>query len=567
MSRSSEGEASDDDRRPAAYRSTNGHTSRSTKRSPDGGQNLSEFYRQRFGSHSPEEYMNLRLSDFDSHFSADEIRSRLDKEFRAFQPFEIKVVRNPDDSNSRLAYVNFDKPNHARKIRQTLIPHLQKCFGHRLHVDPAGVIRDQGGKFFPDRFNRSLLAQNSSDSQKRGTPNSDRRRSSPPRRQMGGVGGGGGGGGGGQTWRLRQDDADATRTLFVGNLPADIKEHEIRSVFERHGRVEEVDIKNPNDMNAAYAFVMFQTVEQASDALRTEHDQMIRPRSTRCKIGYGKMKTNHRIWIGKLGEWASKEMIVREFGRFGSIDDVDFEEGSDYCYITYGEANAAAEACKMMHNFPLGGKDRNIEVEFAKNSRPTRDLRAITRKRAPSEENNQDAFIRMKQPRIPDIETVEQLQEEMASTWKGLVVLKKTEYPLRLHRIAGSEHLLQEALRDDSGAAHRLTITQRLALASQSTLEERLRSTDMKQIALLIGVTGGGGDKSLLPLGQYLHEKQAAGVAIVPDASVYVFASCEMSDKLLGHFAPHIKVLSRDSPFLLFIIAPKPPNAVNAGQS
>uniref|UniRef100_A0A1I7YL17 RRM domain-containing protein n=1 Tax=Steinernema glaseri TaxID=37863 RepID=A0A1I7YL17_9BILA len=545
MSRSSGEDNSDDDRRPAAYRSNNGHTSRSiTRRSPDTAQNLSDFYRQRFGSHSPEEYMNLRLSDFDPHFTADEIRSKLDREFRSFQPYEIKVVRNPDDSNSRLAYVNFEKQNHARKIRQTMIQHLQKTFGHRLHVDPAGVIRDQGGKFFPDRFNRSLLAQ--TDTTKRQT---DRRRS-PQRRQAGGSGGG-------QTWRLRQDDCDATRTLFVGNLPGDIKEHEIRNVFERHGKVEEVDIKNPNDMNAAYAFVMFQTVEQASDALRTEHDQMIRPRSTRCKIGYGKMKTNHRIWIGKMGDWASKEMITREFDKFGAIEDVDFEEGSDYAYVTYTDASAAADAVKQMNNFPLGGKDRCIEVEFAKNSRPARDLRAITRKRAQSEEAEHP---KAKQPRLPDIETIDQLREEHASTWKGVVLLKKAEYPLKLHRIAGSEPLLQDALRDDSGTAHKLIITQRLALASQSTLEERLRTTDMKQICILMGAAND--NDALQPLCKYLNEKQAAGVAIVPEASVYVFSSCEMSDKLLSHFAPNVKVLTRNSSFLLFIIAPKPPTAV-----
>ncbi|KAK0421142.1 hypothetical protein QR680_015078 [Steinernema hermaphroditum] len=539
MSRSSGEENSDDDRRPAAYRSNNGHNSRSVqRRSPEGAQNLSDFYRQRFGSHSPEEYMNLRLSDFDPHFSADEIRSKLDREFRSFQPYEIKVVRNPDDSNSRLAYVNFEKPNHARKIRQSMIPHLQKTFGHRLHVDPAGVIRDQGGKFFPDRFNRSLLAANDTP----GKRQSERRRS-PQRRQATG------GGSSQQTWRLRQEDCDATRTLFVGNLPGDIKEHEIRGVFERHGKVEEVDIKNPNDMNAAYAFVMFQTVEQATEALRTEHDQMIRPRSTRCKIGYGKMKTNHRIWIGKLGDWASKEMVTREFDKFGAVEDVDFEEGSDYAYVTYVDANSASDAVKQMNGFTLGGKDRCIEVEFAKNSRPTRDLRAITRKRAPSEEPEGSMVASSsssskpppaKQPKLPDIETIEQLKEEMASTWKGMVVLKKAEYPLKLHRIAGSEPLLQDALRDDSGTAHKLTITQRLALASQGTLEERLRNTDMKQICLLIGVANGA-DRSLQPLCKYLNDKQAAGVAIVPEASVYVFSSCEMSDKLLGHFAPNIK--------------------------
>ena len=59
---------------------------------------------------------------------------------------------------------------------------------------------------------------------------------------------------------MKEDDSDATRTLFVGNMPADIRESEIRRVFEKYGKVEDVDIKNPPETNAAYAFVLFQVM-------------------------------------------------------------------------------------------------------------------------------------------------------------------------------------------------------------------------------------------------------------------------------------------------------------------
>uniref|UniRef100_A0A914RHU7 RRM domain-containing protein n=1 Tax=Parascaris equorum TaxID=6256 RepID=A0A914RHU7_PAREQ len=41
-------------------------------------------------------------------------------------------------------------------------------------------------------------------------------------------------------------------------LPADIRETELRRVFEKYGRVEDVDIKTPPETNAAYAFILFQ---------------------------------------------------------------------------------------------------------------------------------------------------------------------------------------------------------------------------------------------------------------------------------------------------------------------
>lgn len=46
-------------------------------------------FRERFGSHSPEEYMNLRISGFDDKLERDEIKEILTAEFRKFAPFEV----------------------------------------------------------------------------------------------------------------------------------------------------------------------------------------------------------------------------------------------------------------------------------------------------------------------------------------------------------------------------------------------------------------------------------------------------------------------------------------------
>lgn len=62
---------------------------------------------------------------------------------------------------------------------------------------------------------------------------------------------------GNATFNLNQDDEQATRTLFVGNLPGDVRESEIRRVFDIYGAVEDIDIKVLSDNNAAYAFIQF----------------------------------------------------------------------------------------------------------------------------------------------------------------------------------------------------------------------------------------------------------------------------------------------------------------------
>lgn len=57
---------------------------------------------------------------------------------------------------------------------------------------------------------------------------------------------------------LNQDDTQAGRTIFVGNLPGDVRDTELRRLFEAFGPVDEVDIKLLADSNAAYAFILFQ---------------------------------------------------------------------------------------------------------------------------------------------------------------------------------------------------------------------------------------------------------------------------------------------------------------------
>lgn len=48
--------------------------------------------------------------------------------------------------------MNFERDNCAKTIRRTLILRLQKYLGRRLALDPTGVMRDQDGKYIPDRF-------------------------------------------------------------------------------------------------------------------------------------------------------------------------------------------------------------------------------------------------------------------------------------------------------------------------------------------------------------------------------------------------------------------------------
>ncbi len=153
---------------------------------------------------------------------------------------------------------------------------LTRSLGHRLHVDPAGVIRDQEGKYIPDRYNRAMQAERERRPVQTLSPSSNRysnrrRDTTPPsiishhhRSSKSNI----------DhhhrdtitlsstvlpAWKLDECVHDAaTRTLFIGNLPTDVKDSEIKRVFGRHGKIEDIDIKSPADTNAPYAFVQFE---------------------------------------------------------------------------------------------------------------------------------------------------------------------------------------------------------------------------------------------------------------------------------------------------------------------
>lgn len=51
------------------------------------------------------------------------------------------------DPYERIAYVNFERTGDARDARHGSLQKLVAALGRRLTVDPAGVVRDQEGRF------------------------------------------------------------------------------------------------------------------------------------------------------------------------------------------------------------------------------------------------------------------------------------------------------------------------------------------------------------------------------------------------------------------------------------
>lgn len=59
----------------------------------------------------------------------------------------------------------------------------------------------------------------------------------------------------------------------------------------------------------------------------------MRPGASKCQIGYGKSQKTARLYVGGLGAWTTPEMLMKEFDRYGAIEQLEYEIGDPCAYI------------------------------------------------------------------------------------------------------------------------------------------------------------------------------------------------------------------------------------------
>ena len=161
-----------------------------------------------------------------------------------------------------------------------------------------------------------------------------------------------------------EDDPLATRTLFVGNLELNITLEEMKRIFGKHGDLIDIDIKRPPpNTGNAFAFLRYRNLDMAASAKRELSGQYIG--KFQCKVGYGKIHKTSRVWLGALGDWCSREIIEREFDRFGAMGEIIYQPGDTEAVIQYESIEAAGVAVNEMRGFALGGPGKRIRIDYA----------------------------------------------------------------------------------------------------------------------------------------------------------------------------------------------------------
>ncbi|XP_009771597.1 serine/arginine-rich-splicing factor SR34 isoform X6 [Nicotiana sylvestris] len=130
-----------------------------------------------------------------------------------------------------------------------------------------------------------------------------------------------------------------SRTIYVGNLPGDIREREVEDLFYKYGHIVEIELKVP-PRPPGYAFVEFEDSRDADDAIRGRDGYDFDGHRLRVELAHGgkgsssydrhssyssgsrggvSRRSDHRVLISGLPSSASWQNLKDHMRRAGDV--------------------------------------------------------------------------------------------------------------------------------------------------------------------------------------------------------------------------------------------------------
>nr|KAF6324944.1 hypothetical protein mMyoMyo1_008384 [Myotis myotis] len=130
--------------------------------------------------------------------------------------------------------------------------------------------------------------------------------------------------------------------LFIGNLPREATEQEIRTLFEQYGKVLECDIiKN-------YGFVHIEDKTAAEDAIRNLHHYKLHGVNINVEASKNKSKTSTKLHVGNISPTCTNKELRAKFEEYGPVIECDIVK--DYAFVHMERAEDAVEAIRGLDN-------------------------------------------------------------------------------------------------------------------------------------------------------------------------------------------------------------------------
>ncbi|XP_062493144.1 RNA-binding protein 4B isoform X2 [Pezoporus occidentalis] len=146
--------------------------------------------------------------------------------------------------------------------------------------------------------------------------------------------------------------------LFIGNLPREATEQEIRSLFEQYGKVLECDIiKN-------YGFVHIEDKTAAEDAIRNLHHHKLHGVCINVEASKNKSKASTKLHVGNISPACTNLELRAKFEEYGPVIECDIVK--DYAFVHMERAEDAVEAIRGLDNTEFQARPPHRRIPTAK---------------------------------------------------------------------------------------------------------------------------------------------------------------------------------------------------------
>ncbi|GER27884.1 RNA binding [Striga asiatica] len=158
-----------------------------------------------------------------------------------------------------------------------------------------------------------------------------------------------------------------SNNLWIGNVSPDVSETELKSLFEKYGKVDSVSAYSSRN----YAFIYFKEVDCAKSARQALQGHFLRGNS--LKIEFAKpAKPCKSLWVSGISQSISREELEKEFLRYGKIQEFKFLRERNSACVDYIGLEDAIQALKNMNGKRIGGSQ--LRVDFLRSQPPRREM-------------------------------------------------------------------------------------------------------------------------------------------------------------------------------------------------